>query len=395
MKKNKNSRKVKSNKKSLAILGISIAVVVIVAAVFAQMQTTNAVKDTYFSYSAEEADQLKDLNATGEVDLADVYQWDQKYFRLIADQKLNDVEASRIYAYLAVAEADFVALTSNAKGKPAGSINTIAQGVACEFFPTDCASMAIDEMPDALSKRATELVVAQIKARRAQDAQMTKPLALKDDPALWQGPDPKVGIDAATRKPWHLTSGDQYRVVPPPDAGSAEYTRMLAEVKQALANITEPQRQAVVFWAGGPGTKTPPGIWLNLADQYMQDQGTDLDTVLAVRSRLTTAMADSVIAVFDSKYSYQRKRPVMLDKSIVTVMPTPNHPSYPAGHATISASAYVVLSHYFPEHKDTWKQKADEASVSRTWGGIHFPIDNQAGFELGEKVGNQALAAKR
>lgn len=395
MNKKKKSKKANSHKKPLIIFGVVVAVAAIIAVAVAQIQPKTPLKGTYFSYNVEEADQLKDLASSSEIDLADVYQWDQKYFRLIADQKLNDVEASRIYAYLAVAEADFIALTSNAKGKPVGSINTIAQGVACEFFPNDCASMAIDEVPDALSKRATELVLAQIKARRAEDAQMTKPLTLKSDPALWQGPDPKVGIDAATRKPWHLASSDQYRVAPPPDAGSAEYTAMLAEVKQALGNITEPQRQAVVFWAGGPGTKTPPGIWLNLADQYMQDKGSGLDTVMATRSKLTTAMADSVIAVFDSKYHYQRKRPVMLDKSIVTVMPTPNHPSYPAGHATISASAYIVLSHYFPENKETWKQKADEASVSRTWGGIHFSIDNQAGFELGEKIGKQALAAKQ
>lgn len=392
---NKRPSKQKGTNKNIK-LGIGLLALVLVAgAVFAALNMGKKTEEpTYFTYTADETAKLKNLKATGEISLADVYQWDQKYFRLVADQKLNDVEVSRLLAYLAVAEADFTSLSHNANGKYAGSINPIALGVACEFFPNDCNSLAIDEQADEFSKQASDLIISRIKTRRAEDQQMTKPSALKSSADLWQGPDPKTGIDAGSRKPWHVTSGDQFRVAPPPDINSNDYKVMLAQVNTALHNITEDQRQAVVFWAGGPGTKTPPGIWLNIADQYMKDNSTKIQTVMAARADVTTAMADAVITVFDSKYTYQQKRPFMLDSSIITVMPTPNHPSYPAGHATISGAAYTALSYHFPEHKTVWKQQADEASNSRLWGGIHFPIDNTAGFDLGEKVGKQAISAR-
>jgi hypothetical protein len=392
----KQTRKKPNKKQKNMIIGVVFLVsAIIIVTVWALLSAHKATsKSTYFSYAAADTASLKDLKATGEISLDDVYQWDQTYFRLVSNQKLNDVEASRVYAYLAVAEADFAALSFNATGKFAGNINPVAQGIACEFFASECASLAVDEQPDEFSKQASELIMARVKARITEDAQMTKPHSISNDTNLWQGPDPKTGIDAGSRKPWHLTAGNQFRAPAPPAITSSSYVTLLAEVKQALGNITEPQRQAVVFWAGGPGTKTPPGIWLNIADQYMKDQSTKLETVLNARSDTTTAMADAVIAVFDSKYTYQQKRPNMLDPSIITVMPTPNHPSYPAGHATISAAAYTVLAHYFPEHETTWKQQADEAATSRLWGGIHFSIDNKAGFTLGQKVGGQAIATK-
>jgi hypothetical protein len=395
--KNSPSTKRKANSKNMKMrVGLLALAIVATAVVLKLVMNKPDTQKTYFSYTAEETAKLKDLKATGEINLGDVYQWDQKYFRLIAEQKLNDVEVSRLLAYIGVAEADFSALSLNAHGKYTGSINPVALGVACEFFPNECATLSIDEQSDEFSKQATELIVSKIKIRRAEDQQMTKPHSLSSDSGLWHGSgtEPEVGIDAGSRKPWHITSGSEFRVAPPPAITSDDYKVMLAQVNTALHNITEQQRQAVVFWAGGPGTKTPPGIWLNIADQYMKDQSTNLETVMKTRADVTTAMADAVIAVFDSKYTYQQKRPFMLDPTIITVMPTPNHPSYPAGHATISGAAYTVLSHYFPEHKTSWKQQADEASNSRLWGGIHFPIDNTAGFDLGEKVGSAAVKAE-
>jgi hypothetical protein len=38
---------------------------------------------------------------------------------------------------------------------------------------------------------------------------------------------------------------------------------------------------------------------------------------------------------------------------------------------------------------------AEEAAVSRLYGGIHFRADNEAGLELGRRVGAQAIAAYR
>ena len=82
----------------------------------------------------------------------------------------------------------------------------------------------------------------------------------------------------------------------------------------------------------------------------------------------------------------------MRDPSIHTIMPTPNHPSYPAGHSTLSATAATLLSFYFPENKKKWEELASVASDSRVWGGIHFPIDVKQGLILGHKVGEAVIA---
>lgn len=346
---------------------------------------------TYFNYSVAETTALEEQSSSLDINSNDVYFWDQKVFRLVSNNKIGDVDASRIYAYLAIAQRDFAVLSYNATGNYEGSINSVSQKVLCTFFADDCTNLSIDEPVDELSAKISGLVMKRVAERIAQDTVITKPTSLAVGKDLWSGLQPSIGIDAMNRLPWYLATSDQFRVAPPPNINSDAGKQQLQQTKSALANITDEQRDAVVFWAGGPGTKTPPGIWLNVADQYMKDNDTDLPTVLSLHADLTTSMADAVIAVFDSKYAHLQKRPFMMDGTISTVMPTPNHPSFPSGHATISGAANIILAYYFPENKTYWLQTAEETSNTRLWGGIHFPIDNSVGLDLGEKIGNRAL----
>jgi hypothetical protein len=168
---------------------------------------------------------------------------------------------------------------------------------------------------------------------------------------------------------------------------SPAFKEQVAITERALKNISLEQRRAVVFWAGGPGTKTPPGIWLNILDEYLKDKQSSVESALTARAALSAAMMDAFIGCFDSKYTYWVRRPFMVNHAIQTVMPTPNHPSYPAGHACVSGAAKTVLSYFFPADTKHWQAQAEEAASSRVWGGIHYTIDNQAGLELGERVG--------
>jgi hypothetical protein len=244
---------------------------------------------------------------------------------------------------------------------------------------------------DAYATALSDAVMAKVKARIAEDNAQTRPTALKPGAQYWNGPAMQVGLSAPSFKPWFLTSASQFRSAPPIAANSTELQQQLTVLKQRVASATNDQKAIVIKWAGGPGTRTPPGIWLALATDYMQEKAVPLDTYLEVRALTTISMADAVIAVFDSKYFYQYKRPNMLDSSIVTIMPTPNHPSYPAGHASISWAAATVLNKYFPDNQQEWNRLATEASDSRSVGGIHFPSDNTAGATLGSAVGNQVL----
>lgn len=204
---------------------------------------------------------------------------------------------------------------------------------------------------------------------------------------------PYYGQDAGSWKTWLINSGNEFVAPPIPDNNPAFWNSQLKEVKTALKNITPEQTTSVVFWAGNPGTITPPGIWLVNANDYMSEHYVNLTNTLYLRSILAMGIADSVIAAFNSKYIYWNKRPFMLDPTIQTIMPTPNHPGYPAGHSTLSATAAVILSAYFPENTKEWKSLEFVASSGRIWGGIHFPIDAKQGIILGEKIG-EAIVIK-
>ena len=74
---------------------------------------------------------------------------------------------------------------------------------------------------------------------------------------------------AGTWRPWILASGDQYRPPAPPAYRSPAWEAELAGVQEAVARRTEEQAQAVRFWAGGPGTVTPAGLWIEIARELI------------------------------------------------------------------------------------------------------------------------------
>lgn len=350
---------------------------------------TSAIRP-YFTYEQADINALKALSSNDVMSTNEAQIWQDKAYELVEDTGTVDVDSSKVYAYLSVAQMDAAALSFKAHQSFSGSLATVSKDVLCELYASSCTSLVVTN-EDAYSKKLADIVLAKVRSRIAADNAQTKPLVLKTEAQYWQGPPPQIGLSAPSFKPWFITSAEQFRVPPPLDIQSAEMQQELETVKQTLANATNEEKAIVVKWAGGPGTRTPPGIWLTLADDYMKANNTPFDTRLEVQALLAMSMADAVIGVFDSKYTHQYKRPNMLDTSIVTIMPTPNHPSYPAGHATISWAAAVALSNYLPENKQEWERLADEASNSRTIGGIHFPADNEAGQALGVDIGNEAI----
>jgi membrane-associated phospholipid phosphatase len=345
---------------------------------------------TYFTYSQSDIDSLSKLSSRTVMSIDEVEKWENRTYELVEDHGDGDVDASKIYAYLAVAQMDAAALSLEASGSFTGNIGLISKDVLCELYQDSCGELIATEDP--YSKKISDMVVSQVKNRIVEDTAQTTPNTLRSGSQYWQGPSPQVGLSAPSFKPWFMTKGDQFRVAPPLDISTPAMQAEIATVKASLAAATNEQKAVVVKWAGGPGTRTPPGIWLTLATDYMHAEDTPFDAYLEIRALVTASMADAVIGAFDSKYAHQYKRPNLVDTSIVTIMPTPNHPSYPAGHATISWAAATVLSKYLPGNQQEWERLAVEASDSRTVGGIHFPSDNKAGTTLGTSIGNQVLS---
>ena len=226
--------------------------------------------------------------------------------------------------------------------------------------------------------------------------------------------------------PFVLASPSQFRPPSPPALDSPEYATALNEVESlGAANSTTrtpDQTQIALFWNDGSGTSTPPGHWNEIAAAVALQRHDGLLKDARLFARLDTALADAAIACWDAKFAYNLWRPVTAihsadqdgnpqtttDPTWAPLIATPPFPSYVSGHSTFSAAAATVLTHAFgPDvqlavtsdslpgvvrHYASFQAAAQEAGMSRIYGGIHYSFDNTAGQALGNAVGEYVIS---
>ena len=216
-------------------------------------------------------------------------------------------------------------------------------------------------------------------------------------PSIWEPTPPEYREDpveplAGRWRTWVLPRGDALRPLPPPEWRSPVWDAELLAVQEAVQRRTWEQAAAVRFWAGGPGTITPAGIWITIARDLIVRDGLDVPAAAQVLALTSVALVDGFICCWDAKYAYWAARPITADPTLDVLIPTPPFPSYTSGHATISAAAAAVLSHLFPADAPELRRQAEEAKNSRLWAGIHFPLDNEMGALSGAVVGRLVIA---
>lgn len=203
----------------------------------------------------------------------------------------------------------------------------------------------------------------------------------------WQ-PTPPAFADpqeplASTWHCWVLEAPDQFRPAPPPPYGSAAWQSEVAAVQEAVERRTLVQAEQARYWQ----TSAASTLWDHYASELITRYGLDLPSAARVLAYTAVAVADAVIATWDGKYHYWVERPITADPELDVLFPTPPFPSYPAAHSTVSAAAAIVLAQMFPDDADDLLDLSEEAAASRTWAGIHFPMDNNAGIALGRNIG--------
>jgi len=145
---------------------------------------------------------------------------------------------------------------------------------------------------------------------------------------------------------------------------------------------------------------TPPGHWNQIAIEEVLQAKLDDATATRLFMELNVALADTFIAVWDTKYRYWTMRPITAAKKLlnVTLQPqilTPPFPSYVSGHAGFSGAAARIIGDYFPDQSQKLDAMAEEAATSRLYGGIHFRHDNEDGLVLGRKVAELVLSSRK
>lgn len=194
-------------------------------------------------------------------------------------------------------------------------------------------------------------------------------------------------------KGWMMTNNDfiNERPGPPPIATQGEMKAQVDEVKYYSQNLTHERESIVLKWADGAGTYTPPGHWNQIAEGYVRDA--HFSEVRAARAfaLLNMAMHDAAVGCWETKYYYFNPRPTQLDPSIKTGTGIPNFPSYTSGHSTFSSAAATVLSYLFPDGATYFNDQAQEASLSRLYGAIHYRVDIDAGSDHGKRIGGYTV----
>jgi membrane-associated phospholipid phosphatase len=188
--------------------------------------------------------------------------------------------------------------------------------------------------------------------------------------------EPKAG----TWKTWVIASGSEFRVVEPPnDAATAAE---IGELKSLAGKRDAAARERIAYWNVGP----PSYRWHEIALNATLRNALPWNYAMRDFALLHVAIYDAMVAAWDSKYHYNRKRPSELDGSLATELPNPRSPSYPAEHAVAAGAAAALLSYLFPDRASYFAEKAEEAARSRLLAGVQYPSDISAGLELGRKV---------
>jgi methionine-rich copper-binding protein CopC len=236
---------------------------------------------------------------------------------------------------------------------------------------------------------------------------------------------PALDPQGANMTPWALTSANQFDPAGPPALTSQQWADAVNQVESlgAVDSTTRTAAETTLaqFWNDGVGTDTPSGHWNAIAQTVAQQEGDSLSDDARLFAELDISMADAGIATWNTKYFYDTWRPVTVIQSggdgvnpDVTADPTwtsfltnPNFPEYVSGHSAFSMAAATVLDAFFGDNVTfttteptttlsltytSFDQAAQDAGMSRLYGGIHFLFSIQDGWTVGQEVANWDLA---
>ena len=222
---------------------------------------------------------------------------------------------------------------------------------------------------------------------------------------------PAVGPNWGRCRPLVLNSdagADQGPPIPYSTNPTSAYYAQAKEVYDIGQGLTAEQRTIASFWA--------PNSWHNVLRQVLATQKPALDAAAVAFAQVSIAMSDAQGSLFKSKYLYNAVRPITYIRTVMgqpawnTLLATPAHPEYPAGHSVTSGAAAEALTLVFgANYKYTDKpyniagvvarpynsfdEAATEAGVSRVYGGMHYRKTTEVSLLQGKTIARN-IAAK-
>jgi hypothetical protein len=232
--------------------------------------------------------------------------------------------------------------------------------------------------------------------------------------------------------------------------GSAAFAAQAQALLDVSAGLTDVHKVIAEYWADGPRSELPPGHWNLLAQLVAHrdrhgDSERDLDQAVKLFFALTNAIFDAGICAWDNKCAFDSVRPITAVRYLfegrrvrawggpgrgtqlisgeewlpyqTATFPTPPFPEYSSGHSTFSAAGAEILRLFTGSDRfgasvriaagssriepaltpardvvlswPTFSSAADQAGISRRYGGIHF-----AQGDLDARVGGRLVARR-
>jgi hypothetical protein len=248
-------------------------------------------------------------------------------------------------------------------------------------------------------------------------------------------------------KPFALTAAYKLEVPGPTKSGSSYSTADIVTALADTSNLDDRKKVTAEYWADGPHSEFPPGHWAIFAQVTSRRRHNTLDTDAKMFFVLGNAVMDAGIAAWWTKYKWDFVRPITAIREhykgqMITTwlgpnqgyglrpaeqwipyqhlnVVTPPFPEFVSGHSTFSGAAQMALRGFtnsdalgaavtikadtsqFESNTPatdvtlswaTYTAAADEAGISRRYGGIHFKSGDLQGRSLGQSIGVGALS---
>jgi len=232
-----------------------------------------------------------------------------------------------------------------------------------------------------------------------------------------------------TLRTFLIDSSQQFKPAAPIQYDTTTHSKYYNLVKEVFENTihqNEEQRNIALFWDCNPfavqrlghiefGIKkiSPGGHWIGITGIACKKSNASIYKTALTHVLVSLTMADAFIACWDEKYRSNRIRPEtviqnMFQRGWKPLIQTPPFPEYVSGHSVVSSNAAHILTQIFgnnfyymddtelefglPSRKfSSFNAAAEEASISRLYGGIHFRDAIEQGNILGKKVAEYYL----
>lgn len=302
-----------------------------------------------------------------------------------------------------------------------------------EAFIAYCKKEGFDEKKIVASVKVAEQVSMHVVNYSKSDGYSKLSTRIRYTPVKADGywyPTPPAYMEAVepnwrTIRPMLLDSCNAFLPAKPTAFSVDSNSRFYALAKEVYAVSKNPgneQLNIAAFWDCNPfvvatsghmslGFKkiSPGGHWMNIAGIACEKAKADFGKSIFVHTMVAATLMDAFISCWDEKYRSNRIRPEAfinkyIDAKWQPLLQTPPFPEYTSGHSVASTAAAEVLSSLigdkFAYTDDTelmfelpersfasFRAAANEAAISRLYGGIHYRDAIEKGQEQGEKIG--------